>query len=124
MLQWRTHALSTSIEDARLKMIRESTLRRHDFSQENGRLVWYNKEERATCKRQRGAGGSGDQDDSASEGKDAVARPRCSIHDQLNALEEGHVKFHQDFEGLRDLVHRHQREQRSWYTGIVRFLTC
>ncbi|GAA0183887.1 hypothetical protein LIER_31224 [Lithospermum erythrorhizon] len=72
----------------------------------------------------RGVGGSGDPDESSSEGEDVAERPRHSIHDQLDALEEGQARLHRDFEGLRDSLHRHQREQQSWYTGIVRFLTC
>ncbi|GAA0175862.1 hypothetical protein LIER_28958 [Lithospermum erythrorhizon] len=95
-----------------------------NHNRENGRLLWYNKEERVARKRQRGVGGSGDLDESASEGEDAAARPRCSIHDQLNSLEEGQARLHRDFERLRDSGHRHQREQQSRYTGIVRFLTC
>ncbi|GAA0154038.1 hypothetical protein LIER_12133 [Lithospermum erythrorhizon] len=124
VLHWRTHALTTPIDDARIKIIRESTLRRQGFSQDNGRLVWYNKEERPARKCQRGARCSKDRDESASEGEDVAARPRRSIHDQLNALEEGQVRLHRDFEELRDSVHRHHMEQQSWYSGIVRFLTC
>ncbi|GAA0150391.1 hypothetical protein LIER_37111 [Lithospermum erythrorhizon] len=37
---------------------------------------------------------------------------------------EVQARLHQEFEGLRDFVHGHQREQQSWYTGIMRFLSC
>ncbi|GAA0153773.1 hypothetical protein LIER_11934 [Lithospermum erythrorhizon] len=54
----------------------ESTLRRQGFSPENGLLVWYNKEERVARKRQQVAGGSGDPEESVSEGDDAEVRPK------------------------------------------------
>ncbi|GAA0169840.1 hypothetical protein LIER_24229 [Lithospermum erythrorhizon] len=48
---------------------------RQGSTQDNGQLVWYNKEERDVPKRQRIARGSEDPDESASEGDDVARGP-------------------------------------------------
>ncbi|GAA0172766.1 hypothetical protein LIER_26523 [Lithospermum erythrorhizon] len=67
------------------------TLKRRGLTREDGRLTWVDKRARDARKRQR-------QEDDDDENSDEL--PRRSIHDKLNALEEGQAKLHQEVQGL------------------------
>ncbi|GAA0147214.1 hypothetical protein LIER_06967 [Lithospermum erythrorhizon] len=92
-----------------------NTVKRQGLIREDGSLVSLDKRVRDVLKRQGQEGG---------DDEDSEEMPHQSIQDQLNALEEGQEKLHRDFEGLGDSVHRHQQEQQTFYTGIMKFMSC